>query len=751
MDYLKYLNIVLLTSFSLLLISCQEKPTKNIDTSEFILQEGFNIELVAAEPLLNSPVAMQFDNDGRIWVVELPGYMRDIDGTDEEFPDGKIVILSDEDGDGRMDQRTIFLDSLIAPRTLLFAYNGLLYSENTNLWWTPIKNDQPVNQVLVDSLYVIGGNIEHQPNGLLYNLDNWIYSAKSNARYQLKDGKWIKEATTPRGQWGLTADDEGRLFYNDNSNPLIGDFMMPNVLIENKYQKINHGYRQQIATDRRVFPIQATAVNRGYEEGVLDENEKLATFTSSCGPLIYRGHNFPEEYYGNAFVCGPEANLIKRYILKKEGVKITAQPAYEGKEFLVSTDETFRPVNLYNGFDGALYIVDLRKGIIQHRAYMTSYLREKILKKGLEKTTGIGRIYRVVSNQESLSSNNFNLLEKQQDLLDLFWHRNGEIRIRAQQELVNNAENILLDNFDHLVSGRVTVPIGKNHAIRAYDAMGIFQKSNHIISGNKYKFAESYNQAILINSETDGSATSKLELISKGLALNSAYTDLIIATAMGKINDNESDKIWLELADKYKDNPVFCEALISGISGREEYFLNEINHLKNESIYKLLFQTTKNKKNNEIKKPQILTSTFLDNRTAGFQLYNTYCLSCHGYDGKGNNNLAPPLHPSEYVTGPKEKLIALVLQGLKGPVKVNGKTYDMNLVMPGIKNNPELTDKKIADLITFIKNSFTQNPEWLEAETVTEIREKLKGNEEMFTAESLNKWTEENNIANNNQ
>ncbi|MEO1258164.1 MAG: c-type cytochrome [Bacteroidota bacterium] len=744
MDYFKYLNSFLFISFLLTLFSCQEDKQTKIDTAEFILQDGFSIELVASEPLLDSPVAMQFDNDGRIWVVELPGYMRDIDGSDEEFPDGKIIILSDEDGDGQMDQRRIFLDSLIAPRTLLFAYNGLLYSENTNLWWTSLENDRPGNRILVDSLYVIGGNIEHQPNGLLYNLDNWIYSAKSNARYQLKNGKWIKEATTPRGQWGLTADDEGRLFYNDNSNPLAGDLIIPNVLIENKYQEIKYGYRQQIAADRRVFPIQATAVNRGYEEGVLDEDDKLTTFTSSCGPLIYRGHNFPDEYYGNAFVCGPEANLIKRYIIKKNGLETTAEQAYEGKEFLVSTDETFRPVNLYNGLDGALYIVDLRKGIIQHRAYMTSYLRDKILKKGLEKTTGIGRIYRIVSNKDTLSTPYFSALNDNFDLMNLLSHQNGEIRIRAQQELINNGIGILSDALDHLAFDQVATPIGQDHALRTYEGTGRFHSTKQTISGERYKHEKSFNQAILINSTIENDHKNKLAIIKKALTLNSAYTDLIIATAIGKIENEESDKIWLELATKYKNQSVFCEALISGISDREELFFDKLQHLKNDSIYQMLNKTINNKKNKDIKTPKILTNTFLDNRTAGFQLYNTYCLSCHGYDGKGNANLAPPLYPSEYVKGPKERLIALVLQGLKGPVKVNGKTYDMNLVMPGIKNNPELTDKKIADIITFVKNSFTQKPEWLKAETVAEIRNKLEGNEEMFTEESLNKWMEEN-------
>ena len=137
------------------------------------------------------------------------------------------------------------------------------------------------NAELVDSLYVIGGNIEHQPNGLLYNIDNWIYSAKSNTRYKRINGEWLKEATTSRGQWGLSRDEHGRLFYNDNSNALYGDLVPPNILIKNPYHKASAGIGQRITTDNRLFLLQATDVNRGYLPGVLDSvTGKILHFTS---------------------------------------------------------------------------------------------------------------------------------------------------------------------------------------------------------------------------------------------------------------------------------------------------------------------------------------------------------------------------------------------------------------------------------------------------------------------------------------
>ncbi|MBK8554461.1 MAG: hypothetical protein IPL65_01240 [Lewinellaceae bacterium] len=162
--------------FLLILFSCGRKvPEVQLDAYQ--LEPGFKLDLVAAEPLLNAPVAMSFDDYGRIWVLEMPGYMADLDNTAETRPVGSIVILKDEDGDGRMDQRKVFLDHLVLPRAFARVYGGLLYAEPPKLWFVEIDHDRPGQRTLVDSLYATGGNVEHQPNGLLMNIDNWIYSA----------------------------------------------------------------------------------------------------------------------------------------------------------------------------------------------------------------------------------------------------------------------------------------------------------------------------------------------------------------------------------------------------------------------------------------------------------------------------------------------------------------------------------------------------------------------------------------------
>ncbi len=162
----------------------------------FRLEEGFTIQTVAAEPQVSTPVAMTFDRRGRMWVAEMTGYMPDTVGTGEDIPNGKIVILEDINGDGAADTRTVFLDSLVLPRALAIVGNGLLVAEPPRLWYVEIINDKPGRRTLVDSLYTEGGNVEHQPNGLLRAMDNWIYSAKSSKRYRLENGQWKKKTRT---------------------------------------------------------------------------------------------------------------------------------------------------------------------------------------------------------------------------------------------------------------------------------------------------------------------------------------------------------------------------------------------------------------------------------------------------------------------------------------------------------------------------------------------------------------------------
>ena len=365
----------------------------------FKLAPGFRIELVACEPMVELPILAQFDADGRMWVVEMRGFMPNVDGVGEQEPVGRVSILEDTDGDGRMDQRTIFLDGLVMPRALALVRGGALVAEPPHLWFCRDTNGDGKcdEKIEIASDYGSQARPEHTANGLVLARDNWIYSLYHTNRYRVANGKWVREPTLNRVQWGLAQDDFGRLFYTSNSDILRGDLIPSHYLNKRGLTTKLNGLAAKIVGDQSVWPIRVNpGINRGYRPNELRAYGTLATVTAACGTCIYRGDNFPEECRGNAFVCEPSGNVVKRNVMSEKDGVVTATNAYEKAEFLASSDERFRPVNACTGPDGALYIVDMYHGILQHRIYVTSYLRKQIEDRGLDQPQTQGRIYRVV-------------------------------------------------------------------------------------------------------------------------------------------------------------------------------------------------------------------------------------------------------------------------------------------------------------------------------------------------------------------
>ncbi len=401
-------------------------PEEAMESFE-LADPGLRVELVASEPLVQDPVAITFDAGGRLWVVEMLGFMQDIEGTGEQDPVGRVSVLFDDDGDGQMDRRTIFLDSLVLPRAVGLVDGGVLVAESIPLWFAEDLDGDFVadRKTLVDSAYGGSGMPEHSANGLWRGMDNWIYNAKSQYRYRREGGEWIKDETEFRGQWGIAHDNAGRLVYNYNWSQLHADLVPPNSLDDNPNHTPGSGIDHGLTLDRTIFPIRSnTAVNRGYVPGTLDAEGRLLEFASACGPLIYRGDALPESYQGDAFVCEPTANLIKQNDIVESGFMLEAQPTYPDREFLASTDERFRPISLAPGPDGALYVVDMYKGIIQHGPYMTEYLREVTLDRKLDQPVHMGRIWRITrensgGGSEGESAAGINRAKVPLDQLDL--------------------------------------------------------------------------------------------------------------------------------------------------------------------------------------------------------------------------------------------------------------------------------------------------------------------------------------------
>jgi putative membrane-bound dehydrogenase-like protein len=410
-----------------------------------VVQPGHRVELVASEPLIGDPVQAVFDASGDLWVCEMRGYMPNADGEGEDAPVGRIVRLRDVDGDGVMDESVVFLDHLVMPRAIAPAFDGLLMVEPPNLLYCrDLDGDGRCDdaQTLVSGF---GGleNPEHAGNGLRYGIDNWYETSQHGQSFRLRRGEngrlEIETRRNPgHGQWGVARDDFGRLYYSPNSDPLIGDAWPKHYAARNPEAGGLPDVPRRVATDRSTWPIRKTpGVNRGYQDATLREDGTLRSFTAACGPEIFRG-TLIEDAAGDAFVCETAGNLVKRYRLsERDGVPV-ATPAYDKQEFLASTDERFRPVNLLTGPDGGLYVVDFARGIVQHRIYMTTWLRKQVEERGLAAPIGLGRIWRVVDKNapRGVERRDFAAMDDDSLVAILRDDDNGTVRDTAQRLLV---------------------------------------------------------------------------------------------------------------------------------------------------------------------------------------------------------------------------------------------------------------------------------------------------------------------------
>ncbi|MGY4386153.1 mono/diheme cytochrome c family protein [Pedobacter sp. UYP24] len=711
--------------------------------SKMKLEQGFDIKLIASEPLVNTPVAMSFDTKGRMWVVEMIGYMPDTLGRGEEIPNGKIVILSDQNNDGIFDDRKVFLDSLVLPRGICLIDGGILVAESPNLWYYDIENEKPVRKTLVDPKYAIDGNVEHQPNGLLRGLDNWIYNAKSSKRYRRIGGKWILENTHFRGQWGISQDNYGRLYYNGNSSNVEGDFFSPGFGFTNVNQKGVSGYNERPVPNNRVYPARPTpGVNRGYMPGTLDDSLRLVNFTAACSPLVYRGDLFGDAYNFNAFVAEPSANLIKRNILNEDGWKVKGKQAYAGKEFLTSVDERFRPVALYNGPDGAMYVLDMYRGIIQHKTYETPYLINEIKKRDLSAPITCGRIYKIFPKGKSRVSTR--IAESGQELVIQLGHANGFIRDMAQQSIIDRNLTAAVP-YLHQSLMEDTNPLKIIHAMWTLEGLNALT-TNEVIAFLHQKDWHVKTQALTVfpsminNSSYRSLGKALLDVFNEGDERLMPY--VAYCTYYLKSYDPEvSEKLLVNLAEKYKNNNYVADAVISNLAYREEAFETQIakilpdtNLRINKQLQKVINSIRATQKNRD---PEVLAKMY----PKGLAVFQSTCQTCHGPDGNGIKSLAPPLNKSEWVNGDRDKVISIVLYGLTGPVKVNGKVYEAPEIsgdMPAISHNEEITDEDIAQLLSFIRSSWQNNSSKIETKDVSAVRAKLKGRQKAFTQTELN-------------
>src|SRR6185437_1117689 len=275
--------------------------------------------------------------------------------------------------------------------------------------------------------------------------DNWIYSASYSTRIRSTDDGWQFGPTTHRGEYGITEDEYGRVIYNSNEDQFRIDLVPAEYLLRNPNYRHDVGLNIDPIHDQTVWPSHMTpGVNRGYWKNILRADGTLAKTTAACAPLIYRGDNFPPEFQGNAFVCEPAGNLVLRDILAETNGVMTGRKAYAHEDFLTSTDERFRPVNLYNGPDGAMYLVDFHRGILEHKLSLTTYLRRQIEARKLQTPQNLGRIYRIVYGGGNPARATLADLTSPQ-LVEKLASQNGWVQDTAQRLLVERSSAYAVD------------------------------------------------------------------------------------------------------------------------------------------------------------------------------------------------------------------------------------------------------------------------------------------------------------------
>src|SRR3989442_172605 len=414
--------------------SVESPPPKSPEEAlaAFRAKRGFAVQLAVAEPLVVDPVAIDWSADGRLWVVEMRDYpmgMPDSSVAPEVRrgtssppphvggyrPGGRVKVLEDVDGDGKYDKATVFLDDLPFPTgitawnkgVLVCAAPDIIYAEDTNA-------DGKADLVKKLLTGFATENYQARVNSLSLGLDNWIYGANGligGAIHGIAGGKEINisgrdfrmhpdtgefEPASGLTQQGRARDDWGNWFGCDNSTLLW------------HYPLSDHYVRRN--------PYFAAPEPRLFVPGDSDPNELFPTSrilerfndpgaagrtTSACGLGIYRDDLLGTDYYGNAFICEPVHNLVHRLVLRSEGVTFKGYraPDLPQSEFLSSRDNWFRPVQARTGPDGALWIVDMYRFVVEHPRWISP---ERLAKLDVRAGDDRGRIYRVYPRDKKL-------------------------------------------------------------------------------------------------------------------------------------------------------------------------------------------------------------------------------------------------------------------------------------------------------------------------------------------------------------
>ncbi|MGG7666830.1 PVC-type heme-binding CxxCH protein [Dyadobacter sp. BHUBP1] len=476
------------------------KPEDALATFE--VPEGFQIEMVASEPMISDPVAMEIDENGLMYVVEMHGYPLDKSGT------GKVRVLRDSDGDGKMDKSIIFAENLVLPTGIMRWKKGVLVTDPPNVLYLEDKDGDDradTRDTLLTGFAM--SNPQHNFNNPILGIDNWIYlghePAVTTKTFQEEFGDrggeifYPKIADSPRlpqnglgrgvrfrpdtrglevlssyTQFGHTFDQWGRYLLVSNANPGYHEVIANRYLLRNPDLLVSQVTQTISDHSSEVFPITKNPLHQLLTD--------VGVFTSACGITSYQGGSFPAPYDSVTFVAEPVSNLVHADIIRDKGASFTGSRVHDKKEFLASTDSWFRPVNMYIGPDGALYVVDYYRQIIEHPEWMA----DDVVKSGaLYNGRDMGRIYRISPKgtpqagwSEKVGLNaltDAGLVGKLADK-NIWWRRN------AQRLLLDRRNQAAIPPLRAMLAGSDAK--GRLHALWTLEGLGALNAADLIVT-----------------------------------------------------------------------------------------------------------------------------------------------------------------------------------------------------------------------------------------------------------------------------
>lgn len=450
--------------------------------------EGFTVDLVAAEPLLLDPVAFDWDAQGRLWVVEMADYPLGLDG--QGSAGGRVRMLEDSNHDGTYDKSTLFVEGLNFPNGILTWRDGVIVTAAPDiLWLRDSDGDGKADEREVLLTGLTTGNQQLRANGLRWGLDNWVYVAAGghHGEYGLEtkihssrngtevavgsrdfrfhpDTGEVEPQSGPT-QFGRNRDDWGHWFGTQNSRPLWHYVLQDHYLKRNPYLATPDGRVQVLgAINPPVFP--ASSLEKRYHSF-----QESGRYTSACSGMIYRDSRlFPAEEM-NGFACEPFHNLVQRMVLVPEGASFAGRRAgEEGQpDFFASDDRWCRPVMVRTGPDGALWIADMYRYMIEHPDWLPEEGKAELLpfyREGDDK----GRIYRVRRTSDSPEAvPNLATLDTPA-LVAQLGATNGWVRDEAQQMLLWRGDRSAVPALEALAKS--ASPLARLHALCTLDGLG---------------------------------------------------------------------------------------------------------------------------------------------------------------------------------------------------------------------------------------------------------------------------------------